>query len=542
MITAQEIRDPIHRDIILSPDEIKLLDTWQLQRLRGVKQLDLAYLVYPGAVHTRFEHSLGTRAIVQRIIESSRLKDELGDHLPYLYKAALLHDIGQPVFSHIVETLPGMPRHERMSEAMISGRMDKDFRDYYKDASTPSIADLLNDDEKEIILDILSGRSEWECISQLLRSSIDADLLDYLWRDAHYCGVPYGYYDDRIFSLYKIEEGKLFLSGPDAIPAAVDVLEARLVMRQTVYNHHTVITFREMLLSALEDALGEVVEEHELYLIGDAKLLDVLRKSKNKNVIRLVNRIDFRKPYKRAYLLTNEDKKRELEELLNKASMDRIQKLRLISDIARESNKIAQKNETEITDEDILISLPKVPMYRELSDIVIDFGGEKKKLEWISSRLQILQQEYENLWTFYVFSSTDEKAHIIHEACKKVFVVEGSYDPSKKGTLPEKIRVIPKDSLDRMLEEIEESPRLSIEPLRTLVFSDKWMTRDDIAKELGLAKSTVSFYLNKILELEKQYKISILSKKRKKRTKLWLVDEGIRRRLQEYFHKANMFK
>ena len=93
---AHEIRDPIHGLIRLTDQEISIIDTPPFQRLRRIKQLALANLVYPGALHTRFEHSLGTLHTAARIMDTFEIKE----HVEVVRLAALLHDIGHGPFSH----------------------------------------------------------------------------------------------------------------------------------------------------------------------------------------------------------------------------------------------------------------------------------------------------------------------------------------------------------------------------------------------------------------------------------------------------------
>jgi len=105
-----KIRDAVYGDIELSPAEVKLLDTFEMQRLRKVKELAFVHLVYPTAIHTRFDHSIGVRHCVQQILERSHIELPKEDK-ELLFKAALLHDIGHPCFSHITEELEGIPKH-----------------------------------------------------------------------------------------------------------------------------------------------------------------------------------------------------------------------------------------------------------------------------------------------------------------------------------------------------------------------------------------------------------------------------------------------
>lgn len=194
-----EIHDALYGDIVLSEEEANLLNTWEIQRLRRVKQLGFAHLVYPNAVHTRFEHSLGARYMIEQVIKASKLSINEED-LRHLYIAALLHDISHPAFSHVTERLTELgydiPTHDEMREEMIYGtlrervtRKKEGFLD--PDECSPSISDSdrLDADDKRRIMEILTGKN-----------------LDYLRRDAYHIGLPRAYYDDRIFSSFVIAE------------------------------------------------------------------------------------------------------------------------------------------------------------------------------------------------------------------------------------------------------------------------------------------------------------------------------------------------
>src|SRR5215475_7166290 len=107
---AKHIRDPLYGSVVLSPHEVRLLDTLPMQRLRGIHQLGLAYLTFPSAGHSRFEHALGVRFVAERMLD--RLEDVRGEPYTPLQRAtvlaaALLHDVGHSVFSHAIEEIIG---------------------------------------------------------------------------------------------------------------------------------------------------------------------------------------------------------------------------------------------------------------------------------------------------------------------------------------------------------------------------------------------------------------------------------------------------
>jgi uncharacterized protein len=207
-----EIRDPIHVFVRLDSDERRVLDSAPFQRLRHVHQLALTYLIYPGASHKRFEHSLGVMELATRIYDVAtaphNVTDRVREALPELASedqrkywrrvlrmAALCHDMGHLPFSHAAEDLlPEGVKHERLSAAMIhSAEMAAIWN-----SMTPP---LRVDDVEKIAL----GQKEikdrklttWETIvaEMIVGDSFGADRMDYLLRDSYHAGVSYGHFD-----------------------------------------------------------------------------------------------------------------------------------------------------------------------------------------------------------------------------------------------------------------------------------------------------------------------------------------------------------
>lgn len=185
------IRDPLHGTVVLSELEEKILDTPSMQRLRGIRQLAAAYLVYPGANHTRFEHSIGTLFLADRICRELKLPAEKAAKVRL---AALLHDVGHTAFSHEAETIlmRHIGNHEEIGEKMVQ---------------SGEIADILSGSysAKEIAL---LPRTP---LGEIITSDIGADRMDYLLRDSHYTGVAYGVIDaDRICSTLSLAKSPPF--------------------------------------------------------------------------------------------------------------------------------------------------------------------------------------------------------------------------------------------------------------------------------------------------------------------------------------------
>jgi HD superfamily phosphohydrolase len=190
------VRDPLWNNIRLDPAALAVLDTPAVQRLRYVRQLGHAFLVYPGATHTRFEHALGAYHLARRAL--AQLDDAAGrgavDPAEALTcrLAALLHDIGHYPFSHALEEA-GLPHHETLAERhLASGELARAL-----ETLDVSAADVLA---------LIQGRSTAR-LGRLVSGSVDVDKLDYLSRDAQRCGVPYGMIDvDRLLASLTLAE------------------------------------------------------------------------------------------------------------------------------------------------------------------------------------------------------------------------------------------------------------------------------------------------------------------------------------------------
>ena len=186
----QFIRDPLWQNIELSDSLIQIIRTSEFSRLNDIKQLGPTYLVYPGATHTRYSHSLGVYYISSRLIEmlvEKGARDFLSDKGIQAFKiASLCHDLGHFPFTHALKELP-LKDHEELTGQNITGTqiakiiesqdIDPKFVAAIVDKTLPT-------DDKEILF-----------YRKLLSGVLDPDKLDYLNRDAYYCGVPYGLQD-----------------------------------------------------------------------------------------------------------------------------------------------------------------------------------------------------------------------------------------------------------------------------------------------------------------------------------------------------------
>lgn len=218
---THEFRDPIHTFISVRTDERKVIDSMPFQRLRNIHQLALTYLVYPGATHKRFEHSLGVMELASRIFDvvtdpqnllhesvRSIVPDEEGKRYwkSAIRMAALCHDVGHLPFSHAAEKelLPKGYDHERLTVDIIrSDEMNEIWTGMTPPLRADDIAKLAVGVAKIAPLQLTT----WEAILSeiIIGDAFGADRMDYLLRDSYHAGVQYGVYDHhRLISSLRI--------------------------------------------------------------------------------------------------------------------------------------------------------------------------------------------------------------------------------------------------------------------------------------------------------------------------------------------------
>lgn len=293
-----EIRDVIHGLIDRSALEVKIINTATFQRLRRIHQLALASFVYPGAHHTRFEHSLGTMYIAGRIAGRFETDKKLTKKdIKTIRLAALLHDIGHGPFSHVSEYL--LAKYSDPDRVGIGAAREKIHELVTKDIITkdPNLGKLIPAPERERIIALLhkGDRKDFKC--DIVSGPLDADKLDYLLRDNYHTGVKYGLYDlDKIIeSLRVIEFGpKDTYLGIDeeGIYALEQLIMAKYHMTTQVYFHKIRGITDSMIIRGIELAVDEGLDTvKQLYSYDgtedfiarycsyhDSKLMGLIRK------------------------------------------------------------------------------------------------------------------------------------------------------------------------------------------------------------------------------------------------------------------------
>lgn len=264
-----EITDPIHRSIRFSAAERDIIDSPIFQRLRRIRQLAGAHLVYPSAQHSRFEHSLGAMHVAGLAGESLLAKGYIdnADVVQELRLAALLHDIGHGPFSHLFEEVletKTNSSHEEIGRRIIA---------------KTEIADSLakNGYGPDHIARLSFGQSRTGFLNEIISGGLSADIMDYLPRDAYFTGAEYGKVDYyRLVSSFEVAKGRLAINR-SVLNSLESMLISRYEMFKAVYFHKTVRSAEVMLLQSMiagDDSLrlADTSLENYLSLTDEATL------------------------------------------------------------------------------------------------------------------------------------------------------------------------------------------------------------------------------------------------------------------------------
>lgn len=352
----KSIRDSVHGDLHLEEFEVRLTDTPEIQRLRRIKQLGFTYLVYPGANHSRFEHSIGTMYLASRLARNLQLDEDTSNLVRI---CAILHDAGHGPFSHVSERVLDSS-HEELTSKLIR---------------ESQLGDILSEQfSVKEVLKVISGEGP---LGQIISGELDVDRMDYLLRDSHYTGVAYGVIDvERLIYNMKLDDGTLLLQSK-GVQAAESMLLARYFMYPSVYQHHTTRIVNSMFRRCLGKLLEKkVIKEHEIYRYDDTDIISLAR-SEEGYIQDIMGRLDTRQLYKRVYSLKFDD--------INNPKR-----------IFQMSASTIQKVEEEIADDlgidkdFILVDVPEYPIFHEMSTPV-SLNGDRVMLGDVSNLVMALK-------------------------------------------------------------------------------------------------------------------------------------------------------
>lgn len=367
------VRDPIHKDIHLDELGRELVDTPRMQRLRRIHQLGTGNLVYPGANHTRFEHSLGAYHLAGLAGRGMGLPEE---QRKALQAAALLHDVGHGPFSHTSDPLYrdflGKTHEDVTIEALQKG----------------ALSDILarHGVEPRRVVDLIRGEGP---LGAVVSGDLDVDRMDYLVRDSHYTGVHIGVDLARLVSdLVPTAEG-VAIRASSLIHAEM-LLVTRLQMYTSVYFHHTLRVAERMIERAFRVCLeaGEMKPE-DLPRMDDVAATMLLRHSKT-DAWRWMLAVDQRKLWKVA-----------LEEPMADFRED------AVIELSHDGRKQAAL-ETEIAQlvglqaRDVILDVPEPPVLPEFEARVLTDDGRVLALDDVSALTRSLGQAQRDHWRLRV--------------------------------------------------------------------------------------------------------------------------------------------
>ncbi|HJR84277.1 MAG TPA: HD domain-containing protein [Nitrososphaeraceae archaeon] len=353
-----EIADPIHKFIRFTDLEKKIIDSSVFQRLRRIKQLAGAHLVYPAAQHSRFEHSLGTMHVAGLAGEhlfSLGVIDK--ESIQELRVASLLHDIGHGPFSHLFEEalkVTGNKNHETIGEEIICKTELNDILSGFGYSG-------------KTISEISFGNSKVKFKNEIISGSLSADLMDYLPRDGFFTGVEYGKVDyNRIINSFRVTDSQSLALDISSFYSFESMIISRFEMFRAVYFHKTVrsaevMLLHSILLSSKELNLDNLSLEDYLKLTDDSILFKMSSSQNNKVAKEMISNYLERKLLKCVY--ERFIRKRDNYTKLNR---DKIEELRL--KIAR----LANIDERKIFLDTYGISLvPLAPNKKEMKSILL---------------------------------------------------------------------------------------------------------------------------------------------------------------------------
>ena len=354
--THLDIIDPIHDFVRVNSNELKIIDTSIFQRLRRIRQLSGAHLIYPGAQHTRFEHSLGVMHIASMAGHALHEKGIVSsDNIQNLRFAGLLHDIGHGPFSHLFEELLQKRKisHENIGRDIIL---------------KTQIGDLIsaNGFNKKLITELAFGDSKFQFMNEIISGALSADIMDYLLRDGYFTGAEHAKIDhNRLTYSLDVYKNKLALE-KSALVNFETMMISRYQMFKAVYFHKTVRAGEVMLLESMylaEEELGLSSTSLNEYL----KLTDEVILSKLLNLPERNSKLRIAKKIATDYLNRNLFKSVfEVSVTGNAITKKRMQSIR---------EEVSKKSKVDINeifvDSSNTPSIPLTPSKKESKSIII---------------------------------------------------------------------------------------------------------------------------------------------------------------------------
>ena len=460
------IHDPLWGTIKLHPWEVALLDLPLFQRLRQIHQTSLVYYVFPGCCHTRFEHTLGVIQQTQRLIDSINNQYSSEKHryepktIRNLRLAALFHDCGHSCFSHLSEDMygscpemanlfsdPVFPEcnpHEAFSSLILKS---EPVRNYISKLEDRYKIDLDVDSAAKWITGISEKDGEKKRFeTQVINGPFDADKLDYIFRDAHYSGIPVGLDLDRLWAscdVGKTEEGNQVLTLHQASVAPLEqILFSKISLFSVVYQHPKVRAAEKMFQAVIEEIRAGGSDSFNvsgrkldlncatdfLWLTDEGFFAEALHRSKADSLHQRIHNIRYRRFPVRALTISNDTIEdgcnvgySQIRKLNQKGSETYAVKRKIAEEIVSAANL-----EGRINPLDVWVDLPSDPTFGEADRTLVRTaaGGLRKLSEIFPIHYwSELYQKYK--WRGHVFCPVDYQQQV-YEAALDVF--NSNYD------------------------------------------------------------------------------------------------------------------
>jgi len=293
-----EIKDPVYGYVYITEAEKEIIDSFPVQRLRRLRQLAGAEFVYPGANHTRFEHSIGVMYLAGLLAENPNLSQHLSeDEAQMIRIAALLHDVGHGPFSHIFEHLLEKFLHKSHEDMNVWVVQNSELKD---------IINRLGYDPN-VMAKLSVGwlhKPKRAFMDQIIRSAVDVDKLDFVVRDTHHTGAEYGYVDIfRIIHMLDVIDENIAVD-IGALSALESFILARIESFKSIYFHRVARAAQLMIAMAMEEAKDELglldFQSPENYLaFDDYTVWATLKKCKESR--KIIENLERRRLLKCAY-------------------------------------------------------------------------------------------------------------------------------------------------------------------------------------------------------------------------------------------------
>jgi HD superfamily phosphohydrolase len=384
-----EIKDPVHGYVYITEQEKDVIDSYPVQRLRRLRQLAGSEYVYPGANHTRFEHSVGVMYLAGRVVKNPNISHHMNEDEAAIVKlAGLLHDVGHGPFSHVFEHLLDKElgkTHEDITLWIIESSELKDLlkRNGYSPKEVGKLAIGRLHKPKKAFLD------------QIISSAVDVDKQDFIVRDTHHTGAEYGFIDifRLIHALDVLDENLAVDLG--ALSALESLIIARIESFKSIYFHRVGRAAQIMLAMAMEKANEELgltrfKTPEEYMAMDDYMVWAMLKKCKKSS--RIIENLERRKLLKCAYERTFYEKDTMVSNIFGRET----HRKQLQEDIAK---KAGVKTEAVIID---VPTVPSVPYHHSvlMEPMEIPAFYKTQNGEKIPQRLSEISKIFETLRGF----------------------------------------------------------------------------------------------------------------------------------------------